>query len=61
MKNLDFIKAMEAEVEKLQAEYKEIIRDMRKNGFDWEKDCRRAQLDHTISALNMAIKEYNRL
>ena len=61
MKNLDFIKAMEAEVEKLQAEYKEIIRDMRKNGFDWEKDGRRAQLDHTISALNMAIKEYNRL
>lgn len=61
MKNLDFIKAMEAEVEKLQAEYKEIIRDMRKNGFDRSKDGRRAQLDHTISALNMAIKEYNRL
>ena len=61
MKNLDFIKAMEAEVEKLQAEYTEIIRDMRKNGFDWEKDGRRAQLDHTISALNIAIKEYNRL
>ena len=61
MKNQDFIKAMEAEVVKLQAEYKEVIRDMKKNGFDWSKDSRRAQIDHTISAINMAIKEYNRL
>ena len=52
---------MEAEVVKLQAEYKEVIRDMKKNGFDWSKDSRRAQIDHTISAINMAIKEYNRL
>jgi uncharacterized protein (UPF0335 family) len=61
MKNQDFIKIMENEIVNLQTEYKEIIRDIKKNGYDFNKDRRRAQIDHTISALNIAIKEYNRL
>ena len=61
MKNQEFIKAIENEVANLMSEYDAVRVDLKKNGYDFEKSSRRSQLDRTISALNMALKEYSRL
>lgn len=61
MKNQIFIQSIENEVAKLLAEQDAIKADLKKNGFDYDKSSKRNQLDRTISALNMALREYSRL
>ena len=61
MANIELVKAMEAEIERLTSEYKEVGADLMKNGYDFYKSNRVTRINYTISVFKTAISAYKKL